>query len=693
MTIFVPAPPTDPPKALDGSRRWGIRGSHVLFPWDRFEFQKAFTSPNEGIRKSQPLPYGTTTDPKDSGGNVQPADKGLPSTDSNKGTAKTTPRPEGSLGDKDSKGNKPPDDMEPINPTVADPSGTDELAQESDKEEVFVAGDDMEEENQANREEHQSPSPNKEKHEPSYTPATQESNSNSSSPNFKKFDNTLPLTKRKLIKASIEGYYEENIDHREQTDKLVWATMDSFDKTTTDRVNLLKALNGVTETLKVVQDAIKDDAALNKKVTEATQAYTKNYFALTELLSLVKDFDFQGLKSLVESLQADALRQDEYLASWAKSSNSLDWNLGLGITAVESSQADIRSDISFLKQDTSEIKSIMKEIYQAFKGQALTPSSEPPSHTETENVVMKDDTKKPESDKAEKEPTRVVPISTVTPPLTDPILEIHVPQREGKAIATDEEEEPIMKLVPALNVVRPDPDEPVRVVQERAKKIRLDPKTIVSAKAGEKFKKAQDAEHQVLKRTKVIKVVQERAKNIRLDPKTIVSAKAGEKYKKAQDAEHQVLKRLKPEPITDVKIHPNSKPMLDEMGPIIEKKKNSIIKDLMKSLGNSYERLKKNPEELGIQSALPAPVPKQAPSQSSGRKRKHMELEPEIKVLGLEFNRSLPEGVPFVNNMVIKELEYGIFFTDVFGDQAFQRWNDIHKVGVRGVIESSRARA
>ncbi|GJY53614.1 hypothetical protein Tco_0445278 [Tanacetum coccineum] len=40
MTIFVPAPPTDPPKALDGSRRWGIRGSHVLFPWDRFEFQK-----------------------------------------------------------------------------------------------------------------------------------------------------------------------------------------------------------------------------------------------------------------------------------------------------------------------------------------------------------------------------------------------------------------------------------------------------------------------------------------------------------------------------------------------------------------------------------------------------------------------------------------------------------------------------
>ncbi|GKE04162.1 hypothetical protein Tco_1396180, partial [Tanacetum coccineum] len=49
-------------------------------------------------------------------------------------------------------------------------------------------------------------------------------------------------------------------------------------------------------------------------------------------------------------------------------------------------------------------------------------------------------------------------------------------------------------------------------------------------------------------------------------------------------------------------------------------------------------------------------------------------------VPGIECNRSLPKGVPFVNNMVIKELEYGIFFTDVFGDQVFQRWDDIHKV-------------
>nr|GEZ80715.1 hypothetical protein [Tanacetum cinerariifolium] len=54
---------------------------------------------------------------------------------------------------------------------------------ESDEEEVFSAGDDMEEDTKADEEEHQ---------------------------------------------ASIEGYYEENVDHREQTNKLVHATMDSL---------------------------------------------------------------------------------------------------------------------------------------------------------------------------------------------------------------------------------------------------------------------------------------------------------------------------------------------------------------------------------------------------------------------------------------------------------------------------------
>ncbi|GKE87082.1 hypothetical protein Tco_1564557, partial [Tanacetum coccineum] len=140
--------------------------------------------------------------------------------------------------------------------------------------------------------------------------------------------------------------------------------------------------------------------------------------------------------------------------------------------------------------------------------------------------------------------------------------------------------------------------------------------------------------------------------------------------KRAEQYKWTIYSILKPEPIIDVKIHPNTKPTLDELGLIIQKKKNIIVKDLMTSLGKRYERLKKILEELGIQSALPAPVLEQDPSQSSGRKMKHMELKPEIKVPGMECNQSLPKGVPFVNNMVNEEPKFsGIIFSDGLNDQ------------------------
>ncbi|GJT09117.1 hypothetical protein Tco_0843579 [Tanacetum coccineum] len=138
---------------------------------------------------------------------------------------------------------------------------------------------------------------------------------------------------------------------------------------------------------------------------------------------------------------------------------------------------------------------MMTEIYQAFKRQASIPSSsadteEPPSHIEGEHVAMKDDTKKPESNKVEEEPTRVVPIlivrpttrlnpevalikSSSRPQLTDPNLKIPVPQqtalvpqREGKAIAIDDQHNIQTKLVPASKEVRLDPDAPILVPYE-----------------------------------------------------------------------------------------------------------------------------------------------------------------------------------------------------------------------------------
>ncbi|GJW31329.1 hypothetical protein Tco_0051361 [Tanacetum coccineum] len=118
--------------------------------------------------------------------------------------------------------------------------------------------------------------------------------------------------------------------------------------------------------------------------------------------------------------------------------------------------------------------------------------------------------------------------------------------------------------------------------------------------------------------------------------------------------------RLKLEPITDVKIHPNSKPALLTIYRGNDRRNFDVHNPFeFADFGvTEYERLRKIPEEIRIQSALPALAPKQAPSQSLGRKRKHQKLEPEIKIPGLECNRSLPKNVPFVNNMVIEEPEY-----------------------------------
>ncbi|GKB03667.1 hypothetical protein Tco_0831810 [Tanacetum coccineum] len=55
-------------------------------------------------------------------------------------------------------------------------------------------------------------------------------------------------------------------------------------------------------------------------------------------------------------------------------------------------------------------------------------------------------------------------------------------------------------------------------------------------------------------------------------------------------------------------------------------------------------------------------------------------------MFGLECNRSLLENVPFVNNKVIEELEYGMFFIDVFDDEAFKIMNDMHKVDIDSLL-------
>ncbi|GJX13366.1 hypothetical protein Tco_0982746 [Tanacetum coccineum] len=406
---------------------------------------------------------------------------GLPSTVFDEGTVDTMPLPEGLRGNKDSEGLKPPADMEPLTTPVADPSRTNaEITKDqwAQHEEAAVSYADL--------------------------------------------------------RASIKGYYEENVDHKDQTDKLFQETMDCLDKNSTDRSNLLKALNGVTKTLKVIQDVVKEDLSLKKKVLEATEAYTTNSNNITELISLAKTFDFSGLKSLVETMKAALDAQNVYLETWAKSSTSMAWNVGLPAT------------------------------------------EEPPSHTkrETDDIeIQETEEDKVEKEQESEESTKAVLISPFRP-LMRTNLEVEMMTSPSTIKLTNTVLE-ILTPNSGAEIELIDPQDPIPLKLQHLKLNQSPPSSAYPSLKDQIKKAAKEAKMFAMTKTEVIKVVRKEAEKIGLDPKIIVSAK-------------------------------------------------------------------------------------------EGRKRKHMELEPKIRVPGLECNQSLTEGVLFVNNMVIIEPEYEMFFTDVF---------------------------
>ncbi|GJW86414.1 hypothetical protein Tco_0161754 [Tanacetum coccineum] len=231
--------------------------------------------------------------------------------------------------------------------------------------------------------------------------------------------------------------------------------------------------------------------------------------------------------------------------------------------------------------------------------------------------------------------TQAQPITIINP---EPII----PQRESKGIATDDQVEDQRKPVKALSIIFPGPDALIPYTINGEVYYLTAEQLQAHMDKEERIKKVEeDAKLYAISKPEVIKVVREEAKKLRIHPKEAITTQAGENFKKAQDAEHEVLKKKH-----------------------VEKVKKSL-----KLRKHKYERIRKIPKELGIKSALPAP--EQVSSKSSRKNRKHMELEPEVRIPRLECNRALPENVSFVNNMVIEEPEHGIFFTDEFDDQAF----------------------
>ena len=198
----------------------------------------------------------------------------------------------------------------------------------------------------------------------------------------------------------------------------------------------------------------------------------------------------------------------------------------------------------------------------------------------------------------------------------------------------------------------------IKVVHEEAEKIGLATEELATEKAGAAFKKAQEEEMSTLKK--------QREEKLRKDAQIIKTRI--ERYTSV------MKERLKPETITNIKIHRNTKPAivtvfrgayqrvmdihdpfrfadfgiseLDELRPIISKKTNVVVPSLLKSLKLRYKRLMNMPEALGIPSLLPASSTQVTPPKASKRKRKQIELEPEIKVLRLDVTGLFLKGSP-----------------------------------------------
>ncbi|GKB11434.1 hypothetical protein Tco_0845357 [Tanacetum coccineum] len=459
--------------------------------------------------------------------------------------------------------------------------------------------------------EHESPSPPKEQPESSKAKETDASDSGSScSKTFRPYDNYMPITKRKLVRNLqhiLEVLYAQVAeDHWDKHEEAAASYVD-FKAAVDAKPNDLAELLWNAKLPEILNQLNAFQSTLNTLSSQCTSISE----SLKEEPKLSRKFQPPPPQAVQQFQQSHCLKSMQLLRG------------------------------EFIETDGGLVK--------------------PPSYTKGEQLSSEETIKEAQTEHVEKEP-------------------------KVEDVEMEHAQKP--QLVKASSKVYPNPDAPVYVpfeingklyhltnkeIQAHYKLEERNQNAVEEAKLLEmnkseliKFRKIQDAEIKVLNREhseKIRKARELRKKNI-------------DQYRWATS------NRLKPKTITDIHIHPNTKPVivtvfrgndrgnfdvfnpfkfgyfgvteLDELGLIIQKKKNNVVGDLITSLGK--------------------------------RKREIQELESETRIPGLECNRSLLEGIPFVNNLVIEQPENEMFFIDVFGDEAFQRMSDIHKVDVETLL-------
>lgn len=139
----------------------------------------------------------------------------------------------------------------------------------------------------------------------------------------------------------------------------------------------LESLNKLNTGVQSIQESVKDDPELTRKFLQASETYQLNSVHLTELLNLMNSSNLQALSTSVESVKTSLVALDQSVAAQSQKSASMAWSFGSRMTAMENAQASLEAKVSTIQKDTSDIKTMMTEIYQAFKGSSPSASVGP----------------------------------------------------------------------------------------------------------------------------------------------------------------------------------------------------------------------------------------------------------------------------------------------------------------------------
>ncbi|GJT60171.1 hypothetical protein Tco_1003704 [Tanacetum coccineum] len=435
--------------------------------------------------------------------------------------------------------------------------------------------------------------------------------------------------------VAVEGFAAEADNNRNTYDIAINSVMGTVQQINGARVEekatLLKALNRVSKTLEA-------DSILKASMQKMAKTNITTCGNITDLTEILRNDEHEFNQRLLRAVEG-YIQNSTRLTEISNSLQAINFpSFQERITAIENTHVTMQADISSIKRMVTEIGGATVNCRQ---------KKEP----EVE--------KEPEVKNVENELE-----SSSRLQLTYTILEVQIPQPEPETLKPDK----------GKGIARDTVGSPPNRIKASTK-ARLDPDTPAHSDKEEKLEKA--AREARLSKPELIKVVHEVAKSSTENTLKRSRQQKSSRRKGLISIVYRSTNKRNFDVHKPFKFGDFGITKWDELNYIILKKKKKVVGDLMNSLSKKYESPRATLDELGIKSTLPAFV--QVLSLTSGRKRKH-------HILGLECNRNLPEGISFVNNLVIEHPENGIFFIDVFGDEAFQRMSGIHKVDVETLL-------